>query len=175
MAHDVLATVDDAVSPPRRRGLPPVLAPDTRVLILGSFPGEASLAARAYYAHPRNHFWPILAAITGEPLTTLPYRERLARLKAHRIGVWDTIVACARVGSLDTAIRDATHGEMARVRRAAPAVELVCFNGRTAGRAAPRWRAHGYATRTLPSTSPAYTRPLAEKLAAWATIADHLD
>ncbi|MFO1317449.1 MAG: DNA-deoxyinosine glycosylase [Burkholderiales bacterium] len=158
----------------RRRGLPPVLAADTRVLILGSFPGEASLAARQYYAHPRNHFWPLLAAVVGEPLPAMPYERRLACLRAHGIGVWDAIVACERAGSLDAAIRAATRAETARVHRAAPAVELVCFNGRTAARAAPAWREAGYATLELPSTSPAYTRPFAEKLAAWRVIADHL-
>ena len=158
----------------RRRGLPPVLAADTRVLILGSFPGEASLAARQYYAHPRNHFWPLLAAIVGEPLPSMPYPRRLACLLAHRIGVWDAIVACERAGSLDAAIRAATRAGTARVRRAAPRVAMVCFNGRTAARAAPAWRAAGYATLVLPSTSPAYTRPFAEKLAAWRAIAAHL-
>lgn len=158
----------------RRRGLPPVLALDTRVLILGSFPGEASLAARQYYAHPRNHFWPLLGAIVGEPLPTMPYARRLACLQAHGIGVWDAIVACERAGSLDAAIRAATHAETARVRRTAPAVALVCFNGKTAARAAPAWRAAGYATLVLPSTSPAYTRPFAEKLAAWRAIGGHL-
>lgn len=155
---------------PRLRGLPPVLAPDTRVLILGSFPGEASLVARQYYAHPRNHFWPLLAAILDEPLPAMRYAARLERLRAHRIGVWDTIVACVRQGSLDTAIRDAIRGETARVRRAAPAVELVCFNGKTAARAEPAWRSAGYATCVMPSSSPAYTRSFAEKLAAWQTI-----
>jgi double-stranded uracil-DNA glycosylase len=159
----------------RRRGLPPVLAPDTLVLILGSFPGEASLAARQYYAHPRNHFWPVLAQIVGEPLAGMPYATRLARLRAYRIGVWDTIVACERAGSLDGAIRAATRGETERVRRVAPAVALVCFNGKTAARALPAWRSAGYATLALPSTSPAYTRPLAEKLVAWRAIADYLD
>ncbi len=158
----------------RRRGLPPVLAADTRVLILGSFPGEASLAAQAYYAHPRNHFWPLLAEIVGEPLAAMPYAQRLDRLRAHRIGLWDTIVACTRAGSLDTAIRAATRAETSRVRAAAPLVALVCFNGKTAARAAPAWRDAGYATLALPSTSPAYTRPFAEKLAAWRAIADYL-
>lgn len=179
MAHRVLAAQQSGAesrprAEPRLRGLPPVLAPDTRVLILGSFPGEASLAARRYYAHPRNHFWPLLAAILDEPLPAMPYATRLERLRAHRIGVWDTIVSCVRQGSLDTAIRDAVRGETARVRRTAPAVELVCFNGKTAARAAPAWRAAGYATCVLPSSSPAYTRPLAEKLVAWRAIAGAL-
>ena len=159
----------------RKRGLPPVLARDTRVLILGSFPGEASLAAGQYYAHPRNHFWPLIAALIDAQLATLPYRERLRALRAHRIGLWDVFVACARRGSLDGAIRMAERGEIARVRRAAPAVALVCFNGQTASRALPAWRDAGYATLSLPSTSPAYTRPFAEKLAQWRQIGDFLE
>ena len=159
----------------RKRGLPPVLARDTRVLILGSFPGEASLAAGQYYAHPRNHFWPLIAALIDAQLATLPYRERLRALRAHRIGLWDVLVACARRGSLDGAIRMAERGEIAHVRRAAPTVALVCFNGQTAARALPAWRDAGYATLSLPSTSPAYTRPFAEKLARWRLIADFLE
>ena len=169
---DVPARV--AVSSPRQQGLPPVLAADTRVLILGSFPGVASLAAGQYYAHPRNHFWPILGALVDEPLAAMPYALRLERLSAHRMGLWDTIVACRRDGSLDTAIRDATQAEVDHVRRAAPEVRLVGFNGKTAARAAAVWRAAGYATVALPSTSPAFTRPLAEKLAAWRVVADGL-
>jgi len=151
-----------------------VLARDARVLILGSFPGEASLAAGQYYAHPRNHFWPILGAVLGEPLAELGYRARLARIRSHRVGLWDTIVACERLGSLDGAIRNAERGEMERVRRAAPALAVVCFNGKTAARSESRWRAAGYRTLLLPSTSPAYTRPLAEKLAAWQAIGEAL-
>jgi hypoxanthine-DNA glycosylase len=160
---------------PRRRGLPPVVAPDARVLILGSFPSEASLAAREYYAHPRNHFWPILGAVLGEPLAELPYAERLSRVRAHRVAIWDTIVACERAGSLDAAIRNAEQGEIARVRRVARRLNAVCFNGGTAGRAAGAWAAAGYATLVLPSTSPAYTRPLAEKLAAWRRLRRFLE
>ena len=155
----------------RKHGLPPVLDADTRVLILGSFPGEASLAASQYYAHPRNHFWPIVAAVLGEDLSATPYRARLACLKAHGLGLWDTIVACERQGSLDGAIRRAERGDVTRVRHVARRLELVCFNGKTAARAEPVWREAGYATLVLPSTSPAYTRPFAEKLAAWRAIA----
>jgi double-stranded uracil-DNA glycosylase len=154
----------------RKRGLAPVLARDTRVLILGSFPGEASLAARQYYAHPRNDFWPLVGAAIGTPLAGLPYRRRLDVLRARGIGLWDVIVACERRGSLDGAIRNAQHGEIDRVRRVAKGLALVCFNGRTAARREPAWRAAGYATLVLPSSSPAYTRPFAEKLAAWGAI-----
>jgi hypoxanthine-DNA glycosylase len=143
----------------------------TRVLILGSFPGVASLAARQYYAHPRNHFWPILGAILGEPLAALPYPRRLERLRARGVGLWDVIVACHRHGSADGAIRNAERGSLERIRRAAPALAVVCFNGNTAATAEPQWRAAGYATLRLPSTSPAHTRPFAEKLAAWRDLA----
>jgi hypoxanthine-DNA glycosylase len=154
----------------RLHGLPPVLGRDARVLILGSFPGEASLAAGQYYAHPRNHFWPLLGAVLDVPLATLPYRERLATLRRHRIALWDAIVACERKGSLDGAIRNAERADVARVRRTARSLALVCFNGKTSARAEPVWREAGYATLVLPSSSPAYTRAFAEKLAAWRAI-----
>jgi double-stranded uracil-DNA glycosylase len=154
----------------RRRGLPPVLAPDARVLVLGSFPSEASLAARQYYAHPRNHFWPILSAVLDEPLVELTYRERLARVRARGVAIWDTIVACERKGSLDAAIRNAEQGEIARVHRVAKGLRAIAFNGGTAARVAPAWRAAGYDVLLMPSTSPAYTRPVAEKLAAWRAL-----
>lgn len=159
----------------RARGLPPVLPRDARVLVLGSFPGVASLAARQYYAHPRNHFWPVLGALLDEPLPALPYEDRLERIAARGIALWDTIVACEREGSLDQAIRRATRAEVSRVRRASPAIEVVAFNGSTAAKAAPRWRDAGYETIALPSTSPAYTRPLAEKLDAWRALERWLD
>lgn len=155
----------------RRRGLPLVADAGTRVLVLGSFPGVASLAARQYYAHPRNHFWPIMGALLREPLPELPYAERLARLRAHGVGLWDVIVACRRAGSSDGAIRDAARGDPSRVRRVAPRLALVCFNGNTAASAASAWQSAGYGTLVLPSTSPAYTRPFAEKLTAWRALA----
>jgi len=151
-----------------------VLARDTRVLILGSFPGEASLAAKQYYAHPRNHFWPLVGALLDAPLPTMPYRQRLAALRANGVGLWDAIVACERDGSLDGAIRNAERADVRRVRRSAPTVALVCFNGKTSGRAEPVWREAGYATLVLPSSSPANTLPFAGKLAAWRAIGDFL-
>lgn len=154
----------------RRKGLPPVIGDDARVLILGSFPSEASLAARQYYAHPRNHFWPILGTLLNEPLPEYPYAERLTRVKAHRIAIWDTIVECERHGSLDAAIRNAVRGEIRRVHRVAHDLRAVCFNGKTAARAAPAWAEAGYATLVMPSTSPAYTLPFAQKLAQWRAL-----
>lgn len=159
----------------RRRGLPPVIGEDARVLILGSFPSAASLAAHQYYAHPRNQFWPILGAVLNEPLPFLSYGERLARVRAHRLAIWDTIVACVRQGSRDAAIRGARRGESSRMRRAAPELVAVCFNGKTAAKSEAIWRASGYKTLVLPSTSPAYTRPIDDKIAAWRAVAGLLE
>ncbi|MFM0539167.1 DNA-deoxyinosine glycosylase, partial [Paraburkholderia graminis] len=102
------------------RGFPPVVAADTHTLILGSFPGEASLAATQYYAHPRNQFWRLLGAVLDEPFAELAYEERLRRLLSHGIGVWDVLAACHREGSLDAAIRNAQPNDFASLREHSP-------------------------------------------------------
>ena len=128
----------------------------TRVLILGSFPGEASLAAQQYYAHPRNQFWRLLGAVFDEPeLHALAYDARLERLLTHGIGIWDVLAACHREGSLDSAIRHAKPNDFDSLREHAPLLKRVCFNGKTAGRFAEVIGAAGYETLVLPSYSPA--------------------
>lgn len=151
----------------RQRGLGPIWHVDTRVLVLGSFPSAASLAAGQYYAHPRNHFWPLIGELLHLPLAAMPYEQRTQAMLASGLGLWDTIVACTREGSLDGSIRSPEWGEPGAALEAAPGLALVCFNGQTAARARPRWQAAGVATVALPSTSPAYTLPFAAKLAAW--------
>jgi len=149
-------------------GLAPVLDARTRILVLGSFPGAASLAAQQYYAHPRNLLWPILSALTGEPLAQLPYDERLPRLLAHGFGLWDVLGACEREGSLDSAIRKPAANDFARLRELCPLLETVGFNGQTSGKFAPQFAAEGYRIVVLPSTSPAHaSMSLDAKLVAW--------
>ncbi|AXF07351.1 DNA-deoxyinosine glycosylase [Paraburkholderia graminis] len=153
------------------RGFPPVVAADTHTLILGSFPGEASLAATQYYAHPRNQFWRLLGAILDEPLAELAYEERLRRLLSHGIGVWDVLAACHREGSLDAAIRNAQPNDFASLREHSPTLRKVCFNGKTAGRFAPVIGAAGYTTLVLPSSSPANAMlSFDQKLRLWRDI-----
>ncbi|MFS2016046.1 DNA-deoxyinosine glycosylase [Massilia sp. CT11-108] len=152
-------------------GLAPVIAPDTRILVLGSFPGAASLAAQQYYAHPRNALWPILSALTHEDLGGLPYADRLPRLLAHGIGLWDVLAACERAGSLDANIRKPAANDFARLRRLCPLLETVGFNGQASGRFAPQFAAAGYRTLVLPSTSPAHAAlSFAQKLVIWHSL-----
>lgn len=152
-------------------GLPPVVSADTRILILGSFPGAASLAAQQYYAHPRNLLWPILSALTGADLVALPYAERLPRLLAHGFGLWDVLGACEREGSLDSAIRAPAANDFARLHALCPSLETVGFNGQTSGKFAPRFAAQGYRTLVLPSTSPAHASlTYQQKLAHWRAL-----
>jgi len=138
--------------------LPPVLYRDTQLLILGSFPGVASLRARQYYAHPRNQFWPILGHWLGHPLAELPYPERIKVLQQHRIGLWDVYASCIRPGSLDASIRDAIPNDFSRLRDLAPALRLVAHNGAESARRMPDIVALGIPARRLPSTSPANAR-----------------
>lgn len=141
---------------PQLTGLAPIIAPDTRILILGSFPGAASLAAQQYYAHPRNQFWKLVGALVDEDLYALPYADRLPRLLAHRIGLWDVLAGCEREGSLDSAIRNPAANDFDRLHRLCPELKTVGFNGQASGKFAAQFAEHGYRTVVLPSSSPAY-------------------
>lgn len=150
------------------RGFGPVIDRRSEVLILGSFPGAASLAAGCYYAHPRNQFWPILSALLGEPLAELGPEPRYRRVRAHRVAIWDVLAACEREGSLDADIRAPAANDFDVLRRLGPRIRAVMFNGRAAGRFERRFADAGYVTRVLPSTSPAHAGMRAgDKLSAW--------
>ena len=153
---------------PVLESLPPVLRADARLLILGSFPGAASLRARQYYAHPRNQFWPILGALLGHPLAERPYLERIACLQEHRIGLWDVYASCVRPGSLDSSIRDPVPNDLRMLGERAPGLRLVVHNGAESARRMPEVRALGIPALRLPSTSPANASlGLEVKLALW--------
>ena len=149
------------------RGLPPIIDGQARVLILGSFPSAASLAAQQYYAHRQNQLWRILGALVDVPLPTLDYVARQSVAKAAGVAIWDVFAACERSGSLDSAIRNGVANDFSRLRKLAPQLRRICFNGQTAGRFAEKLAGLGYETRILPSTSPAYTVAFAAKLEQW--------
>lgn len=160
-----------ATSPSTLTGLAPVLDRATCILVLGSFPGAASLAAGQYYAHPRNQLWPILSALAGEDLAAMPYAQRLPRLLAHGFGLWDVLGACEREGSLDSAIRAPAANDFERLRELCPLLETVGFNGQAAAKFAPQFAAAGYRTVALPSTSPAHASlTLQQKLEQWKAL-----
>lgn len=154
--------------PLRLRCLPPVIGGAARVLILGSFPSAASLAAQQYYAHPRNQFWRILGEVLEQPLPTLDYPARIALVEAAGIAIWDVFAECERDGSLDAAIRHALPNDLAALKKPAPALRRICFNGRMAARRVREVEALGYEARVLPSTSPAHAGlAFAAKLQCW--------
>lgn len=154
-------------------GLPPVVAPNCRLIVLGSFPGRASLAAQQYYAHPRNQFWPILAALWGVDLLALPYAQRVQELHRHGLALWDVYARCRREGSLDSAIEDAELNDLAALRQQAPLLQAVAHNGGESARCMRITRTLGLPVHRLPSTSPANASwSFERKLAAWRSVFD---
>lgn len=138
------------------------------MLILGSFPSTASLAAQQYYAHPQNQFWRILGAVLDQPLKEMDYPARIVAVQAAGIAVWDVFASCERAGSLDTAIRDAAPNELSMLKESAPALRRVCFNGGMAARRIREVEALGFEALVLPSTSPANASwSFERKLVAW--------
>ena len=169
----------------RLMGLPPVVSSDMAVLVLGSFPGVASLRAQQYYGHPQNHFWRILQALWPQhPLPAGPgrYAERCQWLLDRRLGVWDVYASCLREGSLDTAIRGAVVNDFARLRASCPRLTAIAHNGAESYKPAPQvlrsvQALEGAAASApiesikLPSTSPANASwSFERKLAAWSDV-----
>lgn len=155
-----------------KRAFDPVVDSHTRLLILGSLPGDASLKAGQYYGHPQNGFWRLVGGVIGVDLVALPHPDRLEALKAAGVGLWDVIASARRPGSLDTAIRDVEAADLNRLINTLPALRAVAFNGGTAAKLGRRTllRPAGIDLIDLPSSSPAYTRPLSEKAAAWSVL-----
>ncbi len=153
------------------------LARDARLFILGSLPGDASLAAGVYYAHPTNQFWRLLGNTIGEELQSLDYEARLQHLAHHRIGLWDVIASANRAGSLDQAIRDAAHNRIEQLHADFPALRGIAFNGSSASAAGRRLIGDVFPPASLidlPSSSAANTSPFAQKAEAWAKLRQFL-
>jgi len=161
----------------RRRAFDPVVDAGTRLLILGSLPGEASLAAGQYYAHPRNAFWRLMGGLLDHPyLHEHPYPARLSALRARGVGLWDTVAEAERIGSLDSAIRLPLHADLRGLITALPALRAVAFNGGLAAKLGRRILADlaGVALIDLPSSSPAHAISLSAKARSWAILGDFL-
>ena len=162
---------------PRKHSFPPVIDPQVRLLVLGSLPGERSLAERRYYAHPQNQFWRLISPAAGRDLTALDYDARLAALLDAHIGLWDVVASAHRTGSTDAAIREPEPHDIAALAATLPALRAIAFNGATAARHGMRQlgqNAANFATIALPSSSPLHTVGLAAKLPAWEKIRTYL-
>jgi hypoxanthine-DNA glycosylase len=160
-----------ATAPQLKRSFPPVADERTRLLILGSLPGEESLARARYYANPRNQFWRLTGAVIGKDLEPLDYEERLAALLAAGVGLWDVVAAASRSGSLDTAIRGHSANDLKALAARLPALKAVAFNGGTSARIGLKQLA-GLPLRLvpLPSSSPALTLAFEDKLRRWMEV-----
>lgn len=160
-----------------KRSFAPVVNADTRLLLLGSLPGEQSLARAQYYAHPRNHFWRLIGAVAGIELAPLAYEARLGALLAAGIGLWDTVGSARRTGSLDGAIRDAVANPLGALTDTLPELRAVGFNGAKAAAIGAKALAgrEGLALLPLPSSSPAFTLPFDAKLERWMALRPFLD
>jgi hypoxanthine-DNA glycosylase len=158
------------------RGFPPVVDDDARLLVLGSFPSAQSLAARQYYANPRNAFWPIASELFGFDVTA-PYDSRLASLRSHGVALWDVLHKCRRIGSSDAAIdaKGLVVNNFAELFANYPSISRVYFNGAKAADlyrrlALPGERIAPLEYQRLPSTSPAHVMRPGAKLDAWRPI-----
>lgn len=158
----------------RHASFAPHVAPDVKLLILGSLPGARSLAERRYYAHPTNQFWRLLGTVVDLPLADMPYDDRLAALHEARIGLWDVIKTAERHTSSDSHIREAEAHDFGALVATLPRLRMIAFNG---GKAAAMGRKqlpplNGIAVVDLPSSSAAHTIGFDAKLDRWLALRD---
>ena len=162
------------------RCFPPIVGARSRLLILGSLPGQKSLQMQQYYAHPQNAFWKLIEQLFGAS-SPQPYTRRVKILTDHGIALWDVLAAAERPGSLDSSIVHATAraNDFAAFLRSHPHIRRVFFNGRKAEEMYRRFVLPGLGSEfeelsyeCLPSTSPAHAgMTFTKKLAAWKKIA----
>lgn len=147
-----------------------------RVLVLGSLPGEESLARGQYYGNPRNHFWRLMSAVIGAALVPLSYEARLEALLKAGVGLWDVVASASRDGSLDGAIRGHSANDLRALAAGLPQLRAIAFNGGTSARIGARQLGEegGFARIALPSSSPAYTLPFEAKLERWLELRTYL-
>ena len=160
-----------------KSSFPAVADARTRLLVLGSLPGEISLAHAQYYAHPRNQFWRLMETVIEQPLADVAYAKRLAILLAAGVGVWDVIASAERLGSLDTNIRNHQSNALDEFAATLPSLRAIAFNGGKAAQLGRRILAGSAITAVLidlPSSSPAHARPFEEKRGQWSMLAPFL-
>lgn len=163
------------------QSMPPQWRTDARVLILGSMPGIASLTQQQYYAHPRNQFWSMLAALADQPLPD-DFTARYHLAKNAGIAIWDVLSDCERQGSLDSAI--VRHSPRPNALEALiaqlPQLAAIALNGKTAARYYRQYFGDApcfqrIPSLILPSTSPAHAAlSFDDKLTQWQQLRSYL-
>ena len=156
-----------------KHSFPPVVDAGTRLLICGSLPGDRSLAAGRYYAHPQNQFWRLLSPAVGRDLAALDYEARLAALLDAHIGLWDVVASASRAGSADAAIRGHQPNDLQALAATLPELRAVAFNGGTAykiGASLIDEKSVRYALVALPSSSPLHAVGIDAKRPAWTAL-----
>lgn len=157
----------------KKRCFDPVVDANTRVLILGSLPGEQSLAKGEYYGNKQNKFWALMSEVIGLELVPLDYSARLQALLSHGVGLWDVVAEAHRRGSLDSHIRQRNDNDLCGLLSRHPKIRAIAFNGGTAGRLGIKAlgaQAAACQIVALPSSSPAYTLSYADKAMRWQAL-----
>ena len=166
-------TSDRPQPSPRKRCFDPVIDQRTRLLILGSLPGDKSLASQQYYGNPHNQFWRLMSHVLGVELVPLAYAARLRTLLENGVGLWDVVAEAHRDGSLDSFIRNRDDNDLSGLLAQYPRVTTLAFNGGTAGKLGLRVlgeQGAAYRTVQLPSSSPAHTLAYEKKLIQWQAL-----
>ena len=158
----------------KKKGLAPIIDKSTRILILGSLPSDESIRKQQYYGNPSNDFWRLISEVIGEDITALDYSARIGKLQKHGIGLWDVLSASERNGSMDSNIKNEEINDFSILKNVAPNLQLVCFNGKKAGKFEGRIREHGIETKILLSSSGANRRYLEKRIVEWKSIADSI-
>ena len=161
----------------------PIIGQRPRIIILGSMPGVASLEAVQYYAHPRNTFWRIMAALFAID-SSASYTDRVDALCRQPLILWDTLQACYRPGSLDSSIEisSAQANDFPALLRRFPEIRAIAFNGATSEKYFRKLvipglpETSGLELLRMPSTSPANAgMSFEQKLAAWRRLLEYID
>ncbi|MCX6078389.1 MAG: DNA-deoxyinosine glycosylase [Chloroflexi bacterium] len=155
-----------------KEAFPPVISPNARILILGTMPSELSLERQEYYGNPRNQFWPIMQAVFDIPAEGT-YAVRISGLRNNQVALWDVLHSCERVGSLDSAIKNAIPNDFAGLFASLPELKIIAFNGKKANKWFQKWvqvDTFKFQKAILLSTSPAAAVVFEKKVVNWAAL-----
>ncbi|MBF6608021.1 MAG: DNA-deoxyinosine glycosylase [Flavobacterium sp.] len=155
--------------------LPPIIDAGRVILILGTMPGEKSIASQQYYANRGNQFWRLLFAVFDEPFS-VNYDERLKFLQRNRIGLWNVLEKCNREGSSDNKIKNEHPNDLPSFFERWPNITHVYFESMAAAKFYAKYfeKSESMTYNVLPSTSGQYAvKNFEQKLAEWKTLQNH--